>query len=91
MPATSISTAPYLSEVNDTYRRQITIPQPENSSLASLSADCGSPFHVDNNYQFHASIRKPAVHGNALIESMQKSEVVANGFRWHTGFEDVQA
>jgi hypothetical protein len=78
MPRAGVSTIVSLCEENITYRRQITVPKPKNRSLARLSADSRSAFHVDDNHQLHASIGEPAVHGDTLIESVQESEIVAD-------------
>lgn len=74
-----------------TNRRQVSILQAENRSLARSSTVCRPAFHIDHDHELDARVGHPTVHGDPLVEGVEEAKVVADGLCGYTGLEDVEA
>lgn len=72
------------------YRFQIRISYPNSCRILAVQ-DVGRPsFHIYDNDEFDTRIGEPPIHGQPLVNSLQKSEVLICSLVREASFEDVK-
>lgn len=73
-----------------TYGSEIGVLQAQDRRVLVVVDRRQSTFHIDYNNKLDTSVGEPSVHGEALINGLQESKVLANIFLGQTSIKNVK-
>lgn len=74
-----------------THRLQVSVSDSNGGIDLGLVERSRTAFHINNNHEFDASVREPAIHGKTLIDSLQESKILLGCLVRHPDIENIEA